>query len=267
MSSLFFPFAPQAAVPQRQPQFYSGNPFGLGLGLGFDNRPAESRHQHRYRRRHRPRYDDLYHRRQEQLRQVQLLREQEERQHLIQSQKRRARSLVAERARLRLYVCSATKIQRAFRKFRDRKINAAAQVVTRFIRNIPAFQRARFIYTQLEEIKALQSSVNQSVCEFGEKTRLFQSDKEKSRARLKYEDALVKLTLTADAIQTRGEDIIRSHRKAFVKKAQSLLAKLDEMSESDEDTQQVDMMGSEPSFSSAEENASSSDGQDMELDG
>merc|ERR1711998_481455 len=114
-------------------------------------------------------------------------------------------------------------------------------------------------------------------------TQLSQGDKERARARLKYEDALVKLTLKADGIQTLGDEIVRSHRKAFVKKAQSLLAKLDEMSESDEDnedpqgdTTETDpgmelaeeeaspSMESDPSLELAEENASPPDVQNME---
>lgn len=292
MSSLFFPFAPRAAAPQ--PQAYSHSPFGFGFGFD-DLQPTTSRSPRR-----RPRYDDFYgpspyHQRQEQLRQRQLLEqerlrqrqllEQEERQRRIRRQKRRAKSLVAERVRLRLIVRSVTKIQRAFREFRARRLNAAARIVTRFIRNMPPLRRARFVLSQLHEIKALQSSVGQAVSEFQESTQLSQGDKERARARLKYEDALVKLTLKADGIPTRGDEIIRSHRKAFVKKAQSLLAKLDEMSESDEDNEDPQgdttesdpgmelaeeeaspSMESDPSLELAEENASPPDVQNMELD-
>lgn len=245
--SLFFPFNHRSlhqhpfddfiytSYPQRRHYYhrhhdYTDDCFGHD---SFFHLPRREQYRRKNLQMHQEREAQLYH--QHQLR----IQKQKERQHrqLIQKQKRRAKALVTERLKLLAYVRSAKIIQRAYRQYKCSKINNAALIIARAIKNFIVTRPAKFIREQLVYLKSLYSEVDKSSAQFQKNGLEARTAKQKVQNRLKYEDDLVKLTLKADEIQTKGIDIIRYRRKAFVKHTQSLLDKLDKTSESEDEAE------------------------------
>jgi len=144
-----------------------------------------------------------------------------------QEQRRRSAALRSRRDRLarrvwgRTYNRAATAIQRAWRAYSrralDARADAAAGTITRAVRNAGAVAAGRRILGALKELRRIEAEAMAVPAALGtERDRLF------------CEDTLEKITLRLDRVDSLGSPIVRDRRRAVVRAVQGRLAQLDD---------------------------------------
>lgn len=155
------------------------------------------------------------------------------RQLLAQRQQEQERLLFRKKILLLRYTHAAKVIQRAFRIHSAARKTESVVVLQHAVRNYLAKQAAKEVTeklrvllgmkNQLEELRALHEAKVLSKPAF-DSTAPAKANKEF----LVYEDAILKLLIKLDGVNSGGHEIVRDTRKAVVARAQRLLSVLDQ---------------------------------------
>ncbi|KAK9729410.1 hypothetical protein K7432_000288 [Basidiobolus ranarum] len=157
--------------------------------------------------------------------------------------KRKQRTSSAKKRKLQAHRLNeaAKVIQRQWRLHNQRQRNEASKKISQFIISQMKIHEAQQILKSLRKLRAYKAEVDtiyekQSPGVFGRSLVFATSTNEppkvlpvkENQKYLGYEDALLKMLIRIDEVDSMGSDIIRSTRKALVNKTQSLLDQLDE---------------------------------------
>ncbi|ORX82317.1 hypothetical protein K493DRAFT_388772 [Basidiobolus meristosporus CBS 931.73] len=137
---------------------------------------------------------------------------------------------------------AARLIQRQWRLHRQKRREEAARTIVQFIRSQLNIRKAQLILQRLRQLRNYENEVNLTYTyhAFNVFNNPLKFDAEstpesmkllpvkENRSYLGYEDALLKLLIRIDEIDSMDSEIVRCTRKSLVNKAQSLLDQLDE---------------------------------------
>ncbi|KAK9679396.1 hypothetical protein K7432_016286 [Basidiobolus ranarum] len=158
-------------------------------------------------------------------------------------QEQRQRASLAENRKLLVQKRNeaARAIQYHWRLHHQKQLNEASSKISKFISSRIKIREAREILSCLRKLRAYEAEVDtiherQSGRVF-KHSLVFASSSEdpakvlpvkENQNYLGYEDALLKMLIRIDEVDSMGSDIVRSTRKMLVKKTQSLLDQLDD---------------------------------------
>ncbi|KAK9696771.1 hypothetical protein K7432_012301 [Basidiobolus ranarum] len=158
-------------------------------------------------------------------------------------QEKKQRASLAENRKLLLQKRNeaARTIQHHWRLHHQKQLNAASRKISNFISSRIKIREAREILNCLRKLRAYEAEVDtiherQSGRVFKHSLVFATSSEDPAKVLpvkenqnyLGYEDALLKMLIRIDEVDSMGSDIVRSTRKMLVKKTQSLLDQLDD---------------------------------------